>query len=100
MLNNSVKQLTIPIPRPNSSISQGNRANPVAQTIPISVRWTEADRKFIDQQANMIGLSFSEFVRWTAFYCALEINKLTYQSEFNRVHKKPQTRETDLDGYE
>jgi hypothetical protein len=37
---------------------------------PVSIRWTETDRAFIETQANKLGVTFSEFVRWCSFHSA------------------------------
>jgi uncharacterized protein (DUF1778 family) len=42
---------------------------------PVSIRWTETDREFIEKQAHKLGVSFSEFVRWCSYHAANELFK-------------------------
>lgn len=86
-------QLSIPLPRPTQYVYRGMKSTKIPDTHPISVRWTDEDRHFIDQQANRIGITFSEFIRWTAYHAALEVHKLDYITSFNLT--SPEKKETE-----
>jgi uncharacterized protein (DUF1778 family) len=67
--------LTIPIPRATAHVYRGFAGHLAPTTTPVSIRWTEGDRDFIDRQAHKLGVSFSEFVRWCAYYAAMEMHR-------------------------
>jgi hypothetical protein len=70
-------------------------------TIPISVRWTDADRAFVDRQAGVLGISFSEFVRWSSYFMAVEINKLEMMESFRLRQSEAQPKKkVDIAEYE
>ena len=67
--------LTIPLPRPTAHLYRGFTDRIAPESSPVSIRWTDGDRDFIDKQAHRLGMSFSEFVRWCAYFGAVEIMK-------------------------
>lgn len=84
------QQLTVPIPRPTQYVYRGMKSTKVPDTNPISIRWTSEDHRFIDEQANRIGITFSEFVRWVAYHAAIEVRKLEYISSFKLSEPTPE----------
>lgn len=90
------KTVTIPIPAPTPHMYRGflNR-NVTEESFPMSIRWTDADRDYITAQASKLGISFSEFVRWCAYYSAKELTNAALVHEY-RKHK----RHVDKSGYE
>jgi hypothetical protein len=95
------KYITIPIPRMTQNLYRGFVDKPTPETQPVSVRWTDSDRRFIDQQAGVLGISFSEFVRWCAVYTAVEINKMQRVDGFAlmRDDELPKQK-VDMSGFE
>jgi hypothetical protein len=67
--------LTIPIPRATAHLYRGYTDRIAPTATPVSTRWTDSDRAFIDKQAHRLGVSFSEFVRWCAYFSAVEVHK-------------------------
>jgi uncharacterized protein (DUF1778 family) len=89
--------LSVPIPRQTQYVYRGLRNTKVPDTNPISIRWTVTDRQFIDKQANRIGITFSEFVRWVAYHAALEVDKLDYVTSFKLVQQEdPEMKDIDF----
>lgn len=82
MVDTTLQHIDIPLPRTTHALYRGMVGDMTTHTQPVSVRWTEHDRRFVDQQAAVLGISFSEFVRWCALYAALEVNKLQTLEEF------------------
>jgi uncharacterized protein (DUF1778 family) len=82
MLLTSNQKLSIPLPRPTQNVNRGLGSNRVAELKPISTRWTDEDRLFIDRMANKLGMSFSEFVRWCAYFSAVEVSRLEHIDSF------------------
>jgi hypothetical protein len=98
MVDATTKYINIPMPRATANLYRGVVGAQTEVTNPVSVRWTDGDRRYIERQAGTIGLTFSEFVRWCAVYGAKEINKLQMQEDFKIITKQRQP--IDTDGFE
>lgn len=66
------KSVTVPVPQQTAHMYRGF-INQSAETQPVSIRWADPDREFIDKQAAKIGITFSEFVRWCSYHVAKEM---------------------------
>lgn len=101
MVKVTTQTVSVPIPRGTQNLYRGFSNRRSVHTVPVSVRWTDSDRSFIDRQATVLGISFSEFVRWSAYFMAVEINKLEMLESFRlRQTPQPQPKEVDLAEYE
>lgn len=101
MVKVTTKTVPVPIPRGTQNLYRGFTNRKTAHTVPVSVRWTDADRAFIDRQATVLGISFSEFVRWSSYFMAVEINKLEMMESFRlRQTPQPQPKKVDISEYE
>jgi len=99
MVDRTTKYIQIPMPRATQNLYRGIVGAKTEFLNPISVRWALDDKEFVMKQAEQIGLSFSEFVRWCAIYGAKEIEKLQQMEDFEiKPRRKP--REIDISEYE
>ena len=96
MIDPTLKFMSIPIPRMTQNLYRGHIGVQTPHTTPVSVRWTDDDRTYIDRQAAVLGLSFSEFIRWVAVYSAKEVEKLNKTTEF-KVRKTPKREKAPVD---
>lgn len=97
----TVKYITIPVPRPTQNLYRGFVEAMTPETNPVSVRWTDSDRRFVDRMASVLNISFSEFVRWSAVYTATEIEKLQRLEDFKTAHEALQPKQkVDMSGFE
>jgi hypothetical protein len=93
------KYLMIPVPRMTQNLYRGLIGAHTRHTSPVSIRWTPDDRVYIERMAYKLDLSFSEFVRWTAFYAAKEIERIDREETFKLKKPKPKV-QPDLSEYE
>lgn len=101
MVNLATKSVSVPIPRMTQNLYRGFTDRKTSHTSPVSIRWTDSDRAFIDRQAGVLGISFSEFVRWSAYFMAIEINKLdTFEPDYLATERVPKKRKVDMSEYE
>jgi len=98
MVDATRKYITIPIPRMTQYMYRGLFGAPSTDAAPVSVRWTDADRRFIDRQAGVLGISFIEFVRWSSVYAAMEIDKLQKEDGYPLTPEK--VRKVDMTEYD
>lgn len=89
--------VSIPFPRPTQNVNRGYLIE-VPKTRPTSIRFTDDDRTFIDGIANKLHMSFGEFVKWCAYYTALEVSKAKDLEQFTGAEAKPV--DLDLEGFE
>lgn len=94
--------ITIPFPRTTSNVNRGyidkyNRKR-YPETKPTTIRFTEEDRWHIDKIANQLGMSFGEFVRWCAYYGAIESANYALRNSFQDEKRK--SRLVDTSGFE
>lgn len=66
--------LNIPFPRPTANINRGSR-NKTPETTPKSVRFTTEDVIMVQKIAAELGMTFSEFCKWTVYYAAVAVMK-------------------------
>lgn len=100
MVDATVKYITIPMPRMTQNLYRGLIGVRTAKTNPVSIRWTDDDRSFIERQAAHIGVTFSEFVRWCALYGSMEVQKLQMQEDFKLVMPTKPKQKVDMSGFE
>jgi uncharacterized protein (DUF1778 family) len=99
MVDATIKYITIPFPRMTRNLYRGLLGDHTKTTVPISVRWTDSDKQYVDKQADVIGLSFSEFIRWCAVHAAKEVEKLDRIESF-KLRKARVKPTVDLSEYE
>lgn len=100
MVDPTTKYLNIPMPRQTQNLYRGYVGVRTATTNPVSIRWTDDDRQFIDRQAARIGVTFSEFVRWCAAYAATEVQKLQMIEDFRLTDMPKAKPKIDISEYE
>lgn len=91
MAKNDEAFLTIPFPRQTQNVNRLGKVSAVEPMFPVSIRMTQTDRFEIDKVANSIGMGFSEFVRWAAFYTAIAVSNEMQRRSFDtsQVTLKP-----------
>lgn len=78
-------KITIPFPRSTQNINRGYFTTGAPKTNPVSVRFTDDDRFNIEAAAREIGVSFGEFIRWCAFYSAIEVKNELHRRSFEKA---------------
>lgn len=69
------KNLTITIPMP-SDIPRARGVNSTGRfNDSLRVRMSQADRELIEGEAELLGMSYSMFVRWCAIYAAAALRR-------------------------
>lgn len=75
------RTLIIPFPCPTQNVNRGYLVE-VPKTKPTTIRFTEEDRWKIDAVAASLKMSFGEFVRWCAYYAAIEVGNEQLRKSF------------------
>src|SRR5262245_61479941 len=99
MIDPTLTHIRIPIPRSTKNIYRGFHDTHAPNTTPISTRWTERDRVYIENQAHKLGVTFSEFVRWCAFYGAHEVDRIDRMTTFREADAARRRATVNTDEY-
>ena len=99
MIDPTLTHLNIPLPRQTRHVYRGFHPTVAPVTTPISTRWTDKDHEFIARQARKLDVTFSEFVRWCAFYAARELNRIDMETSFQQVAAAERRSKINTDEY-
>jgi|SRR5262245_1357367 len=93
-----IKNISIPVPQPTGHFYRGfSNTQSSAPTLPTSIRWTDDDHALVTEQADRLGVTFSEFVRWCAYHGAVSVRNYYQQAQFKKARKqKPRPDTTDF----
>jgi hypothetical protein len=83
-----IETVTIPTPRVQETSYRGFHDTFSQSTTPVSIRWTDKDREFIELQAHRLGLTFSEFVRWCTYHTAKEVSRAGREADFRAAQER------------
>lgn len=90
-------QISIPFPRISRDAHRGlGRLSDEQRTRPTTFRISDEDHAHVSKAANRLNMTFSEFVRWCAFYGAIAVNNELERRSFKDEPSKP---ELDTSGY-
>lgn len=78
-----VLQITIPTPQPTADLYRGYKLEPEERLHTTAVRLLNRERAEVQAAAQALGISYSEFVRWTIVYAARELKKELELAEFS-----------------
>ena len=92
-------RVTITLPQPTSHVNRGAFEHVGEKARPRSFRLTDDDAATIDRCAHQLGLSFSEFVRWCAYNCAVEIGNELHRRTFDGTRVQLVKPPVDTEGY-
>lgn len=67
-------QVTIPLPSPIPR-QRGRNATSDGSGTRLAIRFTKRERVIIEKQAELLGVTVSQFLRWCAVYTAVELEK-------------------------
>jgi hypothetical protein len=99
MIDPTLTHLSIPLPRSTQNLYRGFHETIAPTAVPISTRWTLKDREYISKQAQKLGVTFSEFVRWCAYYAADEVARLDRQTSFREAEAARRRSKINTDEY-
>lgn len=99
MIDPTTQFINIPMPRQTQNVYRGFHHTHAPETTPISTRWTDKDRKYIEKQARKLNITFSEFVRWCSFYGAREIDRIDKETSFREAAAAEKRSRVNLSEY-